>query len=368
LVYDITFVAYDGDLAVTLRGVNATDENNKEIGMDALGTPATGFIVSYGVESDYSMTSASVRTSYAGANYYNEQQLEAYKCSAWDFEQEQCDGIWASISATQDLGGDYFTIETSSLSGFSVKQLAYCGDGVCAGGEDTISCPSDCQAPVTKKKTKSYKSTGVTGGPVLLGEWGQLGEEGTIKCYQCVEEVRIGKTFNGTECPNGWTTQELVCWNITEGVEPAPTPPEQTGWLVPNGTVMQTDAFGLLFAMDKPGNCRWSFSDDGYDGMVNDCTGDGSTSISCPITGLVEGANDIYLACMGSNGAKDSADTNTHLVYNYTLAPLSPATGLALFRSPFPMSLAVIAVITAIAAAYLAVTEIGGFGKKKTSK
>ncbi|MDD4319787.1 MAG: myxococcus cysteine-rich repeat containing protein [Candidatus Peribacteraceae bacterium] len=74
----------------------------------------------------------------------------------------------------------------------------------------------------------------------------------------------------------------------------------------------------VTFDLDEEGDCFASVTDESYDDMSDDddCTGDGTTSISCTLSDLgADGAKTVYISCRDTAGNKDSADTNEALTY-----------------------------------------------------
>jgi N-acetylneuraminic acid mutarotase len=99
-------------------------------------------------------------------------------------------------------------------------------------------------------------------------------------------------------------------------------PPFQSGWNPPRGNAINTKSPTITFSLDENGDCRWSLSDQGYGSMSGDCTGDGTTSITCSTTGLSEGAEVVYIACRDLVGNADTVESNQHL--NYTVDTVPP--------------------------------------------
>jgi len=143
ILYDLFYMALDGNVNVRLNGVNLSLDNNGTLGLDRLAN-LTGFAVTYGVYSDYHITDAILVISYANTTYTNENYLGIYKCATWNFTTRTCPGGWALVSSTQDKLADEFTIPTSGFSAFAIKQEPYCGDGTCNGAEDCLDCTEDC--------------------------------------------------------------------------------------------------------------------------------------------------------------------------------------------------------------------------------
>ena len=92
--------------------------------------------------------------------------------------------------------------------------------------------------------------------------------------------------------------------------------PIQSNWLPANGSNRFVSEFNVTLNLDENGDCKWSTVEYDYDQMTNDCTGDNTQIITCPLSGLFEGSNDIYIACNDTEGNYDNSSENTHLLYN----------------------------------------------------
>ena len=117
----------------------------------------------------------------------------------------------------------------------------------------------------------------------------------------------------------------------------------------------------LSFSLSEAGECRWDFKNTGYDEASGDCNGSGTTSITCNISGLDDGVNDVFVFCQDMSGNKDNTTTAAHL--QYMKVSTSPLTGYATAMGGIEIALGLIAIITALAAVYVALTEIEGIGK-----
>jgi hypothetical protein len=53
----------------------------------------------------------------------------------------------------------------------------------------------------------------------------------------------------------------------------------------------------IMFTTDEIGDCKWSLADEAYSMMAGDCTGDGTASHSCSVSGMVEGPEVVYISC-----------------------------------------------------------------------
>ncbi len=98
-------------------------------------------------------------------------------------------------------------------------------------------------------------------------------------------------------------------------------PPTQSGHNPANGSTFKQTSKTVNFATNKAADCKWSFSDQAYADMAGDCTGDGTTSQSCSVSGLVGGTNTVYFACADTEGNADTADTNTGITYTVDTFP-----------------------------------------------
>lgn len=106
---------------------------------------------------------------------------------------------------------------------------------------------------------------------------------------------------------------------------PAPTgsAPIQSAWSPAKNAVVATAAPTVSFSLDENGTCRWSLSDTDYASMSHSCSGTGTRSQSCAVSGLPQGTATFYLACEDTSGNRDTAASNTHI--SYTVDSAAPA-------------------------------------------
>lgn len=100
------------------------------------------------------------------------------------------------------------------------------------------------------------------------------------------------------------------------GASPTPTPssaPTQSNWSPAKNGFSNSGSFNLTFNTNASASCRWALTDSAYSAMSSNCSGSGTTSQSCAVSGLTDGSRVVYLACSGSSGAADTAATNTHV-------------------------------------------------------
>jgi hypothetical protein len=150
--FSVRFKAFEDRFQVTLKEVNIATNYNKSFGIDNPLVIESGYIQTYGVDNSYD-----VEFSNAVVNFYyddlsltssDKNNLELYKCDNWSFASEVCNGTYYDITSntTQNSTGDYFEFNVTSFSGFSIKQLEYCGDATCNNGESCSTCVVDCGA------------------------------------------------------------------------------------------------------------------------------------------------------------------------------------------------------------------------------
>ncbi len=107
-------------------------------------------------------------------------------------------------------------------------------------------------------------------------------------------------------------------WDI--GADENIFPPTQSAWSPASGATITTATPTISLTLSATGDCKSSLTDQAYVDMTTDCTGDGTTSISCPISNLgADGAKNVYIACEDTAGNKDTATTNTGLSYTLSI-------------------------------------------------
>ncbi|PIZ52325.1 hypothetical protein COY27_00585 [Candidatus Woesearchaeota archaeon CG_4_10_14_0_2_um_filter_33_13] len=121
---DLQFNSYLNRLRVTFTGFNLSQNNGLSLGLDKLSTALSGYLGTYGINSSYNFTNATLRLYYDDLSYTNEGYLGLYTCNDWLFANQTCNGTWVDITsnATQSTSSDYFEYNTTSFSGFSIKQ------------------------------------------------------------------------------------------------------------------------------------------------------------------------------------------------------------------------------------------------------
>lgn len=126
LTGDLNFKAYNNKLDVLLKDVKLIQENGKLFGMDKLQTPLSGYKISYGINNSFNFSQAKVKIYYDDITFTNENNLKLEKCNDWLFEQQICNGSFVDItpSSAQNTIENYFEYNTTSFSGFSIKEIS----------------------------------------------------------------------------------------------------------------------------------------------------------------------------------------------------------------------------------------------------
>ena len=122
--YDLLIVdAFNGTMNLTLEKVNLSANLNSSIKLDKH-KDISGYLVTYGIDTDYSFNISEVVFGYWETGYTNEDNLQLWKCSNYDFDNRVCTSNSADVtnSATQNKAAHYFSYSTTSFSGFSIKE------------------------------------------------------------------------------------------------------------------------------------------------------------------------------------------------------------------------------------------------------
>jgi hypothetical protein len=122
-VLDFEFRAFDNRFKTKLESINVTAENNKSFGMDRY-FEEDDSLVTYGINSTYNFTNATVQIYYDDLDYGSAANLRLYKCDDYNFTGRACLGSWHDISttATRNLSEECFEFTTTSFSGFSIRE------------------------------------------------------------------------------------------------------------------------------------------------------------------------------------------------------------------------------------------------------
>lgn len=212
-VYDLQFSTFNNSLVVLLKNVNLSQNNNRTIGFDWL-TSVLDYLVTYAVNSSYQMENATLNLSYAGLDCMNSDFLAVYRCALWDFAARSCSGVWEKVNASNFPDDEYFLLNVSGFSGFSINQEPYCGDGFIDAGEQcdgsnfggktcqsfgfdygSLSCSGTCTISTNGCK---YYIRG--GGSPSGGGGGGYSVKVTISCFDGIKNCHDGSCEEGIDC------------------------------------------------------------------------------------------------------------------------------------------------------------------------
>ena len=121
LFFDATF--NNSNLLTTLFEINLSDNENTSV---TFGNPTVaGFLVTYGIETDFNFTNAQSEFSYSGTSFTIESNLQLHKCDNFAIGSGTCVGGFNDItsSAQQDTVNDKFIYNTTSFSGFGIVEF-----------------------------------------------------------------------------------------------------------------------------------------------------------------------------------------------------------------------------------------------------
>jgi hypothetical protein len=134
---DLEFKTYGEGFKVLLKDVNLSVENNETFGMDR-NTGSVGYLLTYGINSTYNISNATVTLSYNNLSYTDEDTLYLYKCDNYEFASQACGGAWVNVTnqSIQNKTLNYFEINVTTFSGFSIKQYTVPDGGDDGDGDD----------------------------------------------------------------------------------------------------------------------------------------------------------------------------------------------------------------------------------------
>jgi hypothetical protein len=225
--YDFLFNVHGGDLQVLLMGIDLSQNTNRSIGLDKP-YHAYGFVHTYAVQSNYTISNARVRIAYTESSFSNESHVGVYVCEDWNFSQRSCTGSWNKTIAIQNKTQNYFDVYTSGFSAFSIKQEPYCGDGVCSSDENATSCSVDCECNPNEVRPCNITYQGECGKgdeACVDGSWTGCPTPTTETCNgeddDCngvIDDVLGGTSVESTQCGcyNGTNPQDEICNGIDD--------------------------------------------------------------------------------------------------------------------------------------------------------
>ncbi|MEM4366090.1 MAG: hypothetical protein QXN46_00625, partial [Candidatus Woesearchaeota archaeon] len=211
-VYDLQISNQNGSIVLRLNGVNLSESTNKSVGLDSLPSPVSGYIVSYGVDSGgINFTNATLKLSYANTTFSLESALRLYVCENWAFASRTCLGSFSLVeNPNQNTTGDYFEINRTSFSGFSIAEAT----------ESSPPTPSGGGGRGSRRGGGGIITTCVENWS--CSEWSECIPNATlgsgIASRKCIDLNRCGTTknkptenINCTPCFNNWSCSE---WSV----------------------------------------------------------------------------------------------------------------------------------------------------------
>jgi hypothetical protein len=165
----VLFNAYNDRLRVLFRDINSSTQSNKTLGLDKH-TSSNGFLVTYGVNSNYSMSNATVTIVYDDTGFTSESGLQLHKCDDYNFISRKCTGSFVDITsqATQDQVRNLFNVTVTSFSAFAIKQGTSSSSSGSSGGggsRSSVSGSSRVRTPsISFSGLKTPDGSSVTSG------------------------------------------------------------------------------------------------------------------------------------------------------------------------------------------------------------
>jgi len=156
-----------------------------------------------------------------------------------------------------------------------------------------------------------------------MSDDGDCTGDGTINMTCDVPSLAEGVNSIWIACKDECGNENSAADNkvLTYTVDSAP--PAQTTWDPAKGAVICDTSQTIAVTTDENAWCRWNISDLDYNSMTSDCTGGGTTSLSCSASGFAHGAQNVYVACKDVLNNKDSNTTNEDI--NYTVDIIAPS-------------------------------------------
>jgi len=222
----------------------------------------------------------------------------------------------AYSAMTGDCTGDGTTSQSCVTSGLSEgANIVYTACRDTSGNEDTVATNKhidytvDMTPPVQSAWNPAKSSTISTTSPTITFttdenadcKWsladqtysamtGDCTGDGTTSQTCVTSGLSEGANVIYTACRDTAGNEDTVATNEHLDYTVDTSLPAKSNFDPAKGTTITTTAPVITFDLDKNGDCKWSLSDEDYDTMAGDCTGDGTMNMSCSATGLYEGS------------------------------------------------------------------------------
>jgi len=144
------------------------------------------------------------------------------------------------------------------------------------------------------------------------------GGTSSMTCY--TSGLSQGSEYVYVSCKDSLENKDTDATNENINYNVDTVAPVQSGWDPASGTVIATTTPSISLETDENAWCRWSLADQGYTAIGgNDCSGGGTESHDCAVSGLAEGSNQVFIACRDSNNNENPAGGNADLDYTVDL-------------------------------------------------
>jgi parallel beta-helix repeat protein len=147
LLHDILFSGHNDSVRILLKGVNISENNASHINLDFYDNTDSGYGDVYAIETNYSFSSSEVTMYYDEDDFWDESEIEVYRCADWNLSGRSCNSTWGEVTLDeQSTDEDYLRVTATGFSAFTTREtnVSFCGDGVCQSDETPTSCGADC--------------------------------------------------------------------------------------------------------------------------------------------------------------------------------------------------------------------------------
>lgn len=120
LIADIYNASFEDALLDSTRNINYDSFEKAEI---LEGVHTVKVVV---LELGFDFQSANLRIPYDSMNVYNEENLQVYRCTNWNFGMRKCNGNWTSIGDSKtNAVADFVEVQTGNLSAFLLGERKF---------------------------------------------------------------------------------------------------------------------------------------------------------------------------------------------------------------------------------------------------
>ncbi len=224
----------------------------------------------------------------------------------------------------------YFTVKAEDGVGFESTPVFSDGQTV----DTTFATQSDWSPAKGATITVTTPTITFTTSENAYCRWSDTDQAYADMSGDCTGDGTTSQSCAASALPQGSASVYISCSDMAGNEDTAGTNeeisyfvdsilPAQSGWSPADGETIATTTPLISFTTDETAGCLWSLSDQAYGDMnpANTCSASATVSHSCAVTGLVEGAQNVHIACADTSGNEDSASTNTDLGYTVDITP-----------------------------------------------